>query len=59
MKVSLTYQNNQPNTVNGYSVTVNVTYSSFNKSEIDGIINELRDNYKSGLILEFNEEESD
>lgn len=57
MKVSLTYQNNQPNTVNGYSVTVNVTYSSFNKSEIDGIINELRDNYESGLILELMEKE--
>ena len=37
MKVTQTYERNTPSSAGGYSITVKITYSSFNPSEIDDI----------------------
>ena len=37
MKVFQSYTRNKPSTAGGYSITVTITYSSFNPSEIDDI----------------------
>ena len=37
MKVTQSWKRNQPSTVSGYSLTVTVTYSSFNEEEINEI----------------------
>ena len=37
MKVVQSYKRNTPSTAGGYSLTVQITYSSFNPTEIDEI----------------------
>ena len=37
MKVFQSYKRNKPSTAGGYSLTVSITYSSYNQSEIDEI----------------------
>ena len=37
MKIERTWHINEPNTTSGYSTSLTITYSSFDKNEIDAI----------------------
>ena len=47
MKIVQTWKRNMPTTVSGESITVSITYSSFNKDEID----ELEKHMPHGMII--------
>lgn len=56
MKMFTTYKRNNPDTINGESITVTTVYSSYNEKEIDELENQLRNSIGSGLIGNINTE---
>lgn len=49
----LILKSDNPSTLNGYTVQVQITYSSFQKEEIDKLYSELRDKYGEISITSF------
>lgn len=47
MKISQTWRRNIPTTIGGESITLKITFSNFNKSEID----ELEEQMPKGVIV--------
>ena len=52
MKVNCTWNTIEVSTVNGYAVQVITTYSSFDKNEIDELIESLKDKIGTALIVD-------
>lgn len=47
MKITQAWKRNKPSTLSGESITLTITYSSFNKEEID----ELEKNMPTGILI--------
>lgn len=54
MKCTVTYRELPPTTNGGYAVEVKLLYVSQDKAEIDELVDEIKNQYGSGLIIDFN-----
>ena len=54
MKIYQSWKRNEPDTVTGYSITVTITYSSFDRNEIDDLQKKMP---KGILVMDTKKEE--
>lgn len=50
MKTYTYYEPMKPDTVSGYSIKVTTIFSSFNKDDIDALLEEFKKNIGSGIM---------
>ena len=54
MRIAQIWKRNMTDTITGESITVTITYSSFDSEEIDKLEKIMKDRYKEMLIIENN-----